>query len=77
MRACVEPLISFNRNALLIALNELATQPTQARREWVVLTNMGANVVSRQRPIDTLLDVLEAAGMSGNGHGEIGVFFER
>lgn len=59
------------------ALNELATQPTQARREWVVLTNMGANVVSRQRPIDTLLDVLEAAGMSGNGHGEIGVFFER
>lgn len=59
------------------ALNELATQPTQARREWVVLTNMGVNVVSRQRPVDTLLDVLEAAGMSGNGHGEIGVFFER
>ncbi|GAA5951998.1 hypothetical protein JCM3765_005163 [Sporobolomyces pararoseus] len=58
------------------ALNELATQPTQTRREWVILTNMGANVVSRQRPIDTLLDVLESAGMSGNGHGEIGVFFE-
>lgn len=59
------------------ALNELATQPTQKRREWVVLTNMGANVVSRQRPIDTLLDVLESAALSGNGHGEIGVFFER
>ncbi|GAA5823999.1 hypothetical protein JCM11251_003374 [Rhodosporidiobolus azoricus] len=59
------------------ALNELATQPTQARREWVVLTNMGANVVSRQRPVDTLLDVLEGAGMAGNGgHGEVGVFFE-
>lgn len=59
------------------ALNELATQSTQTRREWVILTNMGANVVSRQRPIDTLLDVLESAGMSSNGHGEIGVFFER
>ncbi|GAA5858950.1 hypothetical protein JCM8547_007170 [Rhodosporidiobolus lusitaniae] len=59
------------------SLNELATQPTQARREWVVLTNMGANVVSRQRPVDTLLDVLEGASMAGNGgHGEIGVFFE-
>lgn len=58
------------------ALNELATQPTQARREWVILTNMGANVVSRQRPIDTLLDVLESATLSGNGHGEVGVFFE-
>ncbi|KAK4336201.1 Nucleoporin NUP157 [Rhodotorula toruloides] len=60
------------------ALNELATQPTQARREWVVLTNMGANVVSRQRPVDTLVDVLEGMGMNGNaaGQGEIGVFFE-
>ncbi|BGP18726.1 hypothetical protein JCM10213_009205 [Rhodosporidiobolus nylandii] len=59
------------------ALNELATQPTQGRREWVVLTNMGANVVSRQRPVDTLLEVLENAGMTGNGgNGEIGVFFE-
>ncbi|GAA6061215.1 hypothetical protein JCM10212_001536 [Sporobolomyces blumeae] len=58
-------------------LNELATQPTQPRREWVVLTNMGANVVSRQRPIDTLLDVLESTSLTGNGgHGEIGVFFE-
>jgi len=59
------------------ALNELAVQPTQKRREWVVLTNMGANVVSRQRPVDTLLEVLEGASMAGNGgHGEIGVFFE-
>ena len=59
------------------ALNELATQATQPRREWVVLTNMGANVVSRQRPLDTLLDVLQSAGMNGSGgHGEVGVFFE-
>ncbi|GJN92310.1 hypothetical protein Rhopal_005340-T1 [Rhodotorula paludigena] len=59
------------------ALNELATQGTQPRREWVVLTNMGANVVSRQRPVDTLLDVLEGASLAGNGgQGEIGVFFE-
>ncbi|KAG0656686.1 hypothetical protein C6P46_006988 [Rhodotorula mucilaginosa] len=60
------------------ALNELATQPTQARREWVILTNMGASVISRQRPVDTLVDVLEVMGMNGNsgGHGEIGVFFE-
>ncbi|GAA5993501.1 hypothetical protein JCM10908_000619 [Rhodotorula pacifica] len=60
------------------ALNELATQPTQARREWVVLTNMGASVISRQRPVDTLVDVLEVMGMNGNsgGQGEIGVFFE-
>lgn len=61
------------------ALNELATQPTHARREWVVLTNMGASVISRQRPVDTLVDVLETMGMNGNsgGNGEIGVFFER
>lgn len=60
------------------ALNELATQGTSRRREWVVLTNMGANVVSRQRPVDTLLEVLEGASLAGNGgHGEIGVFFER
>lgn len=59
-------------------LNELATQPTHPRREWVVLTNMGASVVARQRPVDTLLDVLEGVSMSGGGgHGEIGVFFER
>ncbi|CEQ42380.1 SPOSA6832_04172, partial [Sporobolomyces salmonicolor] len=58
-------------------LNELATQPTQPKREWVVLTNMGANVISRQRPVDTLLDVLTSASAAGNGgHGEIGVFFE-
>ncbi|GAA6013660.1 hypothetical protein JCM10207_004806 [Rhodosporidiobolus poonsookiae] len=60
------------------ALNELATQPTQPRREWVVLTNMGANVVSRMRPVDTLVEVLEGIGMAGaqGGHGEVGVFFE-
>ncbi|KAM0752957.1 nucleoporin-domain-containing protein [Meredithblackwellia eburnea MCA 4105] len=60
------------------ALNELATQVTQSRREWVVLTNMGANVVSRQRPVDTLLEVLQAAGLNGTGggHGEVSVFFE-
>ncbi|GAA5918079.1 hypothetical protein JCM8208_001213, partial [Rhodotorula glutinis] len=58
-------------------LNELATQPTHPRREWVVLTNMGASVVVRQRPVDTLLDVLEGVSMSGGGgQGEIGVFFE-
>ncbi|GAA5859313.1 hypothetical protein JCM1840_004558 [Sporobolomyces johnsonii] len=45
--------------------------------QWVVLTNMGANVVSRQRPVDTLLDVLKSASAAGNGgQGEIGVFFE-
>ncbi|GAA5938722.1 uncharacterized protein JCM15063_004847 [Sporobolomyces koalae] len=70
-----KPIISATGGA---ALNELATQPTQAKREWVVLTNMGANVISRQRPVDTLLDVLESASLSqnGGGHGEIGVFFE-
>ncbi|KAI5478404.1 nuclear pore complex protein Nup155 [Pseudohyphozyma bogoriensis] len=58
-------------------LNELATQVGGNRREWVVLTNMGANVVARQRPVDTLVEVLEAASMSGGGaNGEIGVFFE-
>lgn len=51
-------------------LNELATQVTQRRREWVVLTNMGASVLVRQRPVDTLLGVLQG------GMGEIGVFFE-
>jgi nuclear pore complex protein Nup155 len=59
------------------ALNELATQATQPRRRWVVLTNMGANVVVRQRPVDTLREVLEGINASGNGaHGEVGVFFE-
>lgn len=60
-------------------LNELATQVNQPRREWVVLTNMGANVVVRQRPVDTLRDVLEVVGGGGNAGagGEIGVFFER
>lgn len=59
-------------------LNELATQTTLARREWVVLTNMGAHVIARQRPVDTLLEVLEAASINGNGaNGEVGVFFER
>lgn len=58
-------------------LNELATQTTLARREWVVLTNMGAHVIARQRPVDTLLEVLEAASINGNGaNGEVGVFFE-
>ncbi|GAA5897181.1 hypothetical protein JCM5296_002246 [Sporobolomyces johnsonii] len=34
--------------------------------EWVVLTNMGANVVSRQRPVDTLLDA-KALFFEGGG----------
>lgn len=60
------------------ALNELATQATEPRREWVILTNMGANVVVRQRPVDTLREVLEGVGMTGGGgQGEVGVFFER
>lgn len=60
------------------ALNELATQSSLPRREWVILTNMGANVIVRQRPVDTLLEVLEGAGMNGSGaNGEVGVFFER
>lgn len=59
------------------ALNELATQATQPRRRWVVLTNMGANVVVRQRPVDTLREVLEGINASGTGaQGEVGVFFE-
>ncbi|SCV71463.1 BQ2448_3051 [Microbotryum intermedium] len=59
------------------ALNELATQVGLPRREWVVLTDMGANVVARQRPIDTLVDVLEAAsGLGGNqAHGSVAIFF--
>lgn len=58
-------------------LNELATQVTMPRREWVVLTNMGANVIVRQRPVDTLLGVLEATSASGSGaQGEVGIFFE-
>lgn len=59
-------------------LNELATQGNTPRREWCVLTNMGANVIARQRPVDTLLEVLEVAGMNGSGaNGDVGVFFER
>lgn len=59
-------------------LNELATQGNMPRREWCVLTNMGANVIARQRPVDTLLEVLEVAGMNGSGAtGDVGVFFER
>lgn len=60
------------------ALNELATQATQPRREWVVLTNMGANVLVRQRPVDTLIGVLEGTSMNSAGaQSEIGIFFER
>ncbi|GAA6057256.1 hypothetical protein JCM3770_003825 [Rhodotorula araucariae] len=66
--------VTARRPALL---NELATQATHPRREWVVLTNMGASVVARQRPVDTLLEVLEGVSLGGNGaQGEIGVFFE-
>lgn len=58
------------------ALNELATQATQPRREWVVLTDSGASVIVRQRPVDTLVEVLEAASLGSTGaHGEMGIFF--
>ncbi|KAM0790881.1 hypothetical protein ACM66B_004721 [Microbotryomycetes sp. NB124-2] len=59
-----------------MALNELATQVSQPRREWVVLTDSGANVLVRQRPVDTLVEVLEAASLGSNGaHGDMGIFF--
>ena len=60
-------------------LNELATQITQARREWVILTKTSANVIVRQRPIDTLKDIIEGLALnasSSGAHGDIGVFFE-
>jgi nuclear pore complex protein Nup155 len=58
------------------SLNELATQGTSPRREWVVLTDSGANVVVRQRPVDTLVDILEASALGSNGaQGEVGIFF--
>lgn len=58
------------------SLNELATQGTSPRREWVVLTDSGANVVVRQRPVDTLVEVLEASALGNNGsHAEVGIFF--
>ena len=46
-------------------LSELATQAIEPRREWVVLTHVGSNIVTRQRPVDTLLGVLARASMSG------------
>ncbi|KAK4050871.1 hypothetical protein OIV83_003293 [Microbotryomycetes sp. JL201] len=59
-----------------MALNELATQVSQPRREWVVLTDSGANVLVRQRPVDTLVDVLEGASLGSSGaHGDMGIFF--
>ena len=62
----------------VVGLNELATQANSARREWVVLTNMGANVIVRQRPVDTLLGVLEGTALGGGGgNSEVGIFFER
>lgn len=61
----------------MVGLNELATQVILPRREWVVLTNMGANVIVRQRPLDTLLGVLEGGSLGGGGNGEVGIFFER
>ena len=62
----------------VVGLNELATQANSSRREWVVLTNMGANVIVRQRPVDTLLGVLEGTALGGGGgNSEVGIFFER
>lgn len=58
------------------SLNELATQGTSPRREWIVLTDSGANIIVRQRPVDTLVDVLEASALGSSGaQGEIGIFF--
>ncbi|SGY61158.1 BQ5605_C007g04532 [Microbotryum silenes-dioicae] len=59
------------------ALNELATQVALPRREWVVLTDMGANVIARQRPIDTLVDLLEGASglVESQAHGDVAIFF--
>ncbi len=71
-----KPLVAAVGSAGVL-LNELATQVTMPRREWIVLSYFGAHVIVRQRPIDTLLGVLEAASVSGSGaQGEIGIFFE-
>ena len=46
-----------------------------ARREWLFLTNMGMHIIQRQRPVDTLLSLLDAAG-SGGKDAELAAFTE-
>lgn len=56
--------------------NELkAQQTTPGRREWLFLTNMGLHVVTRQRPVDTLVQLLDTAPGGGKDV-EIGAFAE-
>ena len=60
--------------------NELKSQigtsiSGKARREWLFLTNMGMHVIQRQRPVDTLLSLLDTAG-SGGRDAELSAFAE-
>jgi nuclear pore complex protein Nup155 len=57
-----------------LGINELATQTTEPRREFLVLTEMGMNFVVRNRPVDTLITLFESGGSRDQ---EIRAFFER
>jgi nuclear pore complex protein Nup155 len=57
-----------------LGINELATQNTEPRREFLVLTEMGMSFVVRNRPIDTLVTLFESGGSRDQ---EIRAFFER
>ncbi|KAK4699441.1 hypothetical protein P7C70_g6820, partial [Phenoliferia sp. Uapishka_3] len=46
-------------------LNELATPLNKMRRQWAVLTEHATYIFSRQRPVDTLLLILQAISMGG------------
>ncbi|KAL8279152.1 hypothetical protein RQP46_008408 [Phenoliferia psychrophenolica] len=50
-----------------IALNELATPVSQPSRQWLVQTDFASYLVSRLRPIETLLSILKATTSSGDG----------
>lgn len=56
-----------------IALNELATQLSRPPRQFLVLTNSGINVLSKQRPIDILQQLLIESG--GNDQ-DLDYFFD-
>lgn len=72
----VTPLSTLPMPAGKTALNELATQMTGPRREWVVLTDAGASIIARMRPVDTLVELIEGSGMVASGpSGDVNVFF--
>ena len=54
---------------------ELASVGRRGKREFLFLTNMGMHVVSRQRPVDTLLQLLDTAPGSGRD-AELAAFAE-